>query len=338
MLPTRMPKYRELPVRKGAPPGSAWGVFGDDDEIGTLNLLTSERTVAAARLVQSGEVFPLNLPLHLPWRPEGARRGNPVHCMLHVGYEDRGFEPGPPDDPTSTFFDRDDYLERLWLQGSSQWDGLTHVRHPVYGNYNGIDDAEIHNGEGGRLGIDKWSERGVVGRGVLLDLQRYYESDGRPFEPESNNAITVEDLAATAERHGVELGEGDILLLHTGWLKHLVTADGDYRQRILTPGGMKVPGLESTPRMLEYLWDLHIAALASDLGTIERFPAPEAEEEWPMHRNWLPLLGMPLGEFWDLDRLARSCAADARYEFLLVSVPLNVRGGVGSPSQAVAIK
>ena len=45
MLPTRMPKYHELPVRDGAPPGSAWGVFGDDDEIGTLNLLTNERTV-----------------------------------------------------------------------------------------------------------------------------------------------------------------------------------------------------------------------------------------------------------------------------------------------------
>jgi hypothetical protein len=57
-----------------------------------------------------------------------------------------------------------------------------------------------------------------------------------------------------------------------------------------------------------------------------------------LHLALLPLLGMPLGEFWVLDELARDCAWDGQYAFLLVSVPLNVRGGVGSPPQAVAIK
>jgi kynurenine formamidase len=48
-----------------------------------------------------------------------------------------------------------------------------------------------------------------------------------------------------------------------------------------------------------------------------------------VHRSW----GWKL-----LDALAADCAEDGRYTFLLVSVPLNVRGGVGSPCQAVAIK
>lgn len=39
-----LPSYRELPVRPDAPPGSSWGLWGDDDQLGTLNLLTDERT------------------------------------------------------------------------------------------------------------------------------------------------------------------------------------------------------------------------------------------------------------------------------------------------------
>jgi hypothetical protein len=39
-----LPSYRQLPVRPEAPPGSSWGLWGDDDQLGTLNLLTDERT------------------------------------------------------------------------------------------------------------------------------------------------------------------------------------------------------------------------------------------------------------------------------------------------------
>ena len=38
-----LPSYDELPIRDGLPAGSAWGLWGDDDEIGTINLLTPER-------------------------------------------------------------------------------------------------------------------------------------------------------------------------------------------------------------------------------------------------------------------------------------------------------
>lgn len=47
---------------------------------------------------------------------------------------------------------------------------------------------------------------------------------------------------------------------------------------------------------------------------------------------------MPIGEVWDLEELARDCTQDGVYEFFLVSVPLNLPGGVGSPANAYAIK
>lgn len=44
-----IPSFDSLPLRKGDPPYSAWGLYGDDDELGTLNRLTDERVLAAAQ-------------------------------------------------------------------------------------------------------------------------------------------------------------------------------------------------------------------------------------------------------------------------------------------------
>src|SRR5271157_2427420 len=65
----KLPSYDALPVRPGAPKGSAWGVFGDQDELGTINLLTPERVREAAAGIRSGKVFPLNLPINIPDPP-----------------------------------------------------------------------------------------------------------------------------------------------------------------------------------------------------------------------------------------------------------------------------
>lgn len=56
------------------------------------------------------------------------------------------------------------------------------------------------------------------------------------------------------------------------------------------------------------------------------------------HERALPMLGLPLGEIFVLAPLAEDCARDGRYEFMLVSCPLNLEGGVASPPNAVAIK
>ena len=57
-----------------------------------------------------------------------------------------------------------------------------------------------------------------------------------------------------------------------------------------------------------------------------------------MHARVLALLGIPLGEFFDLDALAEDCAADGVYDFFFTSAPLGIPGGIGSPPNALAIK
>lgn len=46
---------------------------------------------------------------------------------------------------------------------------------------------------------------------------------------------------------------------------------------------------------------------------------------------------MPIGESWDLERLATACAEQGKWSFFLTSQPLNVKGGVASPANVMAI-
>ena len=76
-----------------------------------------------------------------------------------------------------------------------------------------------------------------------------------------------------------------------------------------------------------------MAAVAADNLAFEVWPL----DGYTIHVDLLPRLGVPIGEFWQLDALAEACAAESRYEFLLTSAPLNASGGSGTPANALAI-
>ena len=93
--------------------------------------------------------------------------------------------------------------------------------------------------------------------------------------------------------------------------------------------------------MARYLWDSGIMAIASDTFSVEVWPPDFSEEAFPfgfLHRVLIGQFGMALGELWWLDDLADDCAQDGIYECLLTSAPLNAKGGIGSPPNALAIK
>jgi hypothetical protein len=80
-----------------------------------------------------------------------------------------------------------------------------------------------------------------------------------------------------------------------------------------------------------------VVAVATDNPTFESWPRQMVVGDY-LHFELLALLGMPIGELFDLDALAADCARDGRYEFLFTSAPLNKTGGIGSPPNALAIK
>ena len=317
--PARLPSYDELPVRAGAPPGSAWGVFGDADEVGTINLLTPERVLAAASSIRSGKVFALNLPIDIP-NPPLFRRGRHVHTVKLYS-------------PEATFV-LDDYLDNFYPQSSSQWDALAHVKHPLLGAYNGIPDAEMTGRGGMRLGIDNLGRRGIAGRGVLADIGRYHARIGKTIDFTKAVSIPLEDLEATLAEQKSTLRAGDILLVRIGWTEFYLGANQEIREKLARE--TVVPGIEGTPRMARWLWDHHLAAVASDSPALEALPKSPGEDF--LHFHMLAFFGMPIGEMWNLEALAEDCKQDRRYDFFLTSAPLNIPGGVGSPPNALAIK
>lgn len=328
--PARVPTYAELLRRTDAPPGSSWGVFGPDDQLGTLNFLTPETAVAAAALVRRGSVFNLDYPLNA-FVPSisGTRPATEHHIFSN--------------NPNH----RDDWVDAFYLQSTSQVDGLRHIRHPKHGFYGGVDDERIDVGRPD-LGIQLLAEKGLVGRGVLLDAVRYFESVGDPLVPGTRRTITPSDLDAMAEHFQVQIRSGDILLLRTGFSEHWLRSTPE--ERAARKGGT---GLIQSEEMLAWLWDHGISIAAADNGGLEAFPVEpdsgwvDPDEPLPprgpshngmMHRPLIGLLGMIIGELWKLDELAADCAADGRYEFLVTASPLNLEGGVGSPPNALAVK
>lgn len=43
------PSFNDLPLKKDGPPGNAWGLWGPDDQIGSLNHLTDTVVATAAK-------------------------------------------------------------------------------------------------------------------------------------------------------------------------------------------------------------------------------------------------------------------------------------------------
>ncbi|MGA8725137.1 MAG: cyclase family protein [Acidimicrobiales bacterium] len=320
-----VPEYRELPVVPDAPKGSSWGLWGPDDVFGCLNLLGPQSVSDGIASVQDSRVFNVNLELELP-SPPLFSRSSFRHVVHDVG------------------IGHDDELVDWNTQSSSQWDGFRHLKHPAWGFYNGVAD-EDH-------GIHHWARRGIAGRGVLADVERWRASAGRPIDAGTPDEISVEDLRSTLEAQSTEVRTGDLLLIRTGWVSWYRTLDVAGRAEVATTSLRSSCGLTKGRSTAKALWNLHIAAVAADNPALEATPFgswdpdhmatwrddPEAAADTMLHFSLLALLGLPIGELFDLDALAEDCAADGRYTFLLTSAPLNLAAGVATPPNALAIK
>jgi kynurenine formamidase len=316
----------------GRVPGAAWDVFGADDQLGTINLLTPQRVAAAARLIRTGRRFNLDYPINAfePY-PTGTRRATEHHMFAN------------------NEFHRDDWVDSFYLQSTSQLDALRHIGHPVHGFYGGL-STQDNNEDSTALGIHHWAEAGIAGRGVLLDVPRFFAAEGRPYDCEQTIALDANDLDAIAAAQGVTWHGGDMLLLRTGWAENYVAKTVD--ERIEFNRRNRSPGLAQRESVLRWLWDHEIALVAGDNPAVEADPVLESDfrtahdrppprgvdHSGMLHRPLIALLGMAMGELWKLDELAADCAADGVYEFFLTCKPLNLPGGVGSPPNALAIK
>ena len=311
------PTFEELRSRVGHPPGSSWGIWGEDDQTGALNLITEGKVRAAARLVERGAVFPLN------WGLE-----NPAPALLGRGpLEHRKRDDG---------FGMDDHFNNFFPHSSTHWDSLGHFRHPEHGYYGGR-SAERLKGPEAEASAAEWARRGVAGRFVLADVERRRREEGRPIDHRSDEAISIEEVARTLEGAGVEVEQGDVLLVRMGWIAwYEEFGEADRKAMAGDDWGFSAPGLKAAEETLEWLWDRGVVAVATDVPAVEPFPFDP--HGYSLHANLLAMLGINLGEMFALDALAADCAVDGRHTGLLTSAPMNFTGATGSPANALALK
>ncbi|KAF9033111.1 hypothetical protein BJ165DRAFT_1515714 [Panaeolus papilionaceus] len=328
----QLPKFDDLPWFKEYP-GCAWGVWGPDDELGTVNLLTDDVVRRASQEeIKLGRTVSLNWPINFPEHPMFNRKTPEVNMIV------RSDETGMP---------RDDEIH-MNSQSGSQWDGLRHygiAEHGVF--YNNTPAKSLPGGRipipnpneidvnHSRIGMQNWASHGICGRGVLLDLVSYYTRNGGklPYDPWSSHPIKVADLQEVAKYQNVTFRRGDILLLRVGFIqKYYVVTNSD--RAALRGKPESFAGIEQSEDMKRFLWNNHFAAIASDQPALERWPAPEGTKL--LHPTILALWGMPIGEFFDLEKLAETCAETGRYTFFFSSWPLSIIGGCASPPNAAA--
>jgi kynurenine formamidase len=298
-----------------------WGRWGGDDERGTLNYITPDAIVKAARLVKRGALFSLAIPFDArgPQGP-GSRRFNPIHQMTLTGPD---FTTGAIRRAGGVGFADD--LVVMPLQCATQWDALSHCF--LDGQlYNGYDANTVSSAGASRNGIEKVA-RGIVARGVLVDVPRSRNVSW--LEP--GYAITVEDLEAALTMQQVAAGSGDVLIVRTGMIAmcRARKAWGDY-------AGGPAPGLSFATA--DWVHSRELAAVATDTWAVEVQPHEIADTSQPLHQVFITNMGLTMGEIFDLEELAEDCARDGVYEFFFAAPPLPITGAVGSPVNPLAIK
>lgn len=303
---------------------SNWGRWGPDDEVGSLNFLTSAEVLRGVRAVKQGRVFTCGEIIGAPggdpvWpgRDQAAR----VNVRDKADYEAGTVQPFPggvefADDKISMF-----------LQGSTQYDGLGHVWYDDK-VWNGFPASSTVGGMA-KASILPIAQKGIVGRGVLLDMAAY---KGK-FALDKGDLLHLDDLLAAARQQGVSLEKHDILCLRIGFLQLLHTQGPEHFYKDFVE-----PGLTYSPELVDWFHQMEIPALCTDTISNECELDPEVGVQIPLHCALMRNLGITFNEICNFEALAQDCHKDGQWDFLYVGAPLKVVGGTGAPLNVVAIK
>lgn len=293
------------------------GKWGPNDQLGTLNYITPQVRLNAKKCIRSGKVFNLGIDIK--------------KNMPHFPGRDFQFLTYEISDTDSICYCEDQIL--MNVQYSTHYDGLLHAgyNHKLY---NGYPYSGITVSGGQKLGIHLWADKAVT-RGVLLDVAKY---KGKKII-EKGYIITSEDLQGTADKQGVEIKSGDFLLIRTGWIIRLLEQKWPMEIPELKALGEPGVGYDAA----QWIDKKEIALVACDQTGFEPIPFdPIAYKKYkttyPMHAEFIVKMGMPLGELFDLEALAKDCAEDGQYDFMIFAPPLKIIGGSGSPLSPIVIK
>jgi kynurenine formamidase len=273
------------------------GRWGPDDELGTLNYITSKKRVAAAKLVKTGEVVSAARDLSTTQSKVNPR---PVQHMIMYN----GNGPGISDSFT------------IAPHGMvvTHMDALCHfsVDDQLYNNRK---RSETVTADGARWGSIYAMRQGIFTRGVLLDVAAardvpWYESD---------EYVTVADFEAAEKRQKLRVESGDAIFVRTG----MERMEQDLGLQDVYPRA----GLHA--ECVEWMHKREVSVYGGDC--IEKLPYPSERFTSAFHMIALVSMGLPILDWPALSELAETCSRLERWDFLLTTAPLRLPGGTSSP-------
>lgn len=278
-----------------------WSRWGHDDQLGTVNLITSEKQAVAQALVRTGrtvslarDIVPqpaLTYDLTYPMQRE---RVDIVVDRFGLVYH--GYTVTHIDALCHVAFDGELYNGRPFQQSFSRAGASWCPIDPLFG--------------------------GITTRGVLLDVaagcKEGYVTVGHP--------VTPRELDAAAARAGVTVEPGDVVVVRSGQ-EAFERANPDWVPRVSPHPGLHVS-------CLAWFREHDIVAIAWDM--MDERPSGYPGFGMSTHLA-IPFLGLTLIDNTYPERLAAACAEEGRYEFLFTATPLRLVGSTGAPAHPLAI-
>ncbi|PVH93411.1 hypothetical protein DM02DRAFT_721718 [Periconia macrospinosa] len=294
-----------------------------EEGLGRLNMLTPDVVAKAASEIRTGRRTALNWDLQKLEYPLFGRQPcqHTISPVLDGLFFDDVYEFNP--------------------QAGSQWDGLRHMQKTINGTgeqrfYGGVTVEEVLDRSNDRIGIHHWAKEGIAGRGVLIDYASWAEKKGLKYSVFTNHTVKIEEIQEIVKESKITFQKGDILLIRIGLTREWDTLSEQRKQTFGANLESPSAGVEATEDVLRFIWDNQIAAVAGDAIGWEVLPPIDFGPNF-LHPTLLAGWGMPIGEMFDLEELSRICKEEGRWTFFLSSSPLNMRGGISSPPNCMAV-
>jgi len=297
--------------RVGAEPcePSRWGA---EDEIGAANHVSPEQVLMAVKLVKQGQSHPLGIVVD-PDMPSFPPRSFALQVVQPGQHNGRSLKPQFGWDLVYN-----DDMAQLWFGTGSQLDGLGHMGEA--GTYYNCNEAEDFIDIVGLKKLGTHNVPPLVGRGVLLDMARYFDVPVMS----AGQGIASADIRAAAKAQGVEIRQGDVVLLHTGWTDGMLQSD---------PAAWAAgePGL--TNEAARYLASLQPMAVGADTWGVDAVPPVAGDKVFYGHIEFLRNNGVYMLETMNTGRLAR----EGVHEFMFVLGQARIKGAVQMIINPVAL-
>ena len=293
---------------------SNWGRWGDDDELGTLNHITDDVRLAAARAVRHGRSVSCSWEVAVP----GDMKRSTTACPHAADM------PGAEGMPPAFHADRRWGFSSERLSLTFHGNTVTHLDSPCHlfwdgEMYNGRSHTAVDAETGSAWAAVTAAADGIITRGVLLDVAAVRDV---PWL-EAGQGVFPADLEEAERRQGVRVRPGDAVLLRTG----------HGRARRGTGAGFTHAGWHAS--CLPWLHDREVALIGADTPQDVQ-PSGYAELLMPVHAVGLVAMGLWLLDNCDLEACAATAAELGQWDFHLAVAPVRFAGTSGSPVNPIA--